>query len=70
VAAAFWQCGRDFKRAIRSPVFLKALAWAVGLHALWDSAGLIGGTMLVLTASASLSVWQFRKLLANQGYRT
>jgi protease PrsW len=70
LAAAFWQCGRSFKRAIRSKVFWVAAAWAVGLHALWNGSDMLGifgyGAMLV---PAALSVWQYRKLLLKQGYR-
>jgi hypothetical protein len=40
LAAAFWQCGRDLKRAFRSRVFGIAALWAVGMHALWNSSSL------------------------------
>jgi RsiW-degrading membrane proteinase PrsW (M82 family) len=62
VAAAFWQTGRDVGRAIRSKVFLVALAIAVGLHALWN-AHWIG-----VIISASLSASLYRKLLSRKGY--
>jgi protease PrsW len=70
LAAAFWQCGRDPRRAVRSPVFGAALAWAVGLHAVWNASVLVrhaGPGFVVLSASAS--VWQYRRLLARKGYR-
>jgi RsiW-degrading membrane proteinase PrsW (M82 family) len=43
LAAAFWQCGRDLKRAFKSRVFGIAALWAVGMHALWNSSSLFAG---------------------------
>jgi RsiW-degrading membrane proteinase PrsW (M82 family) len=70
LAAAFWQCGRDLRRAVRDRVFFQALAWSVGLHALWNAAGLVPWVGFgFVVCSASLSVWQYRLLLARKGYR-
>lgn len=41
VAAAFWQTGRDLRRAVRSRVFWVAVAWAIGLHALWNGSSML-----------------------------
>ena len=55
----------------RSRVFLVALAWSVGLHALWNAGASIAELGYGLTIlSAALSVWQYRRLLANKGFRT
>jgi RsiW-degrading membrane proteinase PrsW (M82 family) len=70
VAAAFWQCGRSLKRAAQSRTFQLACLWAVGLHALWNASapmGRIGYAFTIL--SAALSLHEYRKLLANKGYR-
>jgi len=70
LAAGFWQCNRDFRRAFRSPVFGMAALWAIGLHALWNlSATLQGGGWLLVLLSASLSLREYRRLLARNGYR-
>ena len=65
LAAAFWQNRRDLRTAVQNRQFLIALAWAVGLHALWNS-----GPILCVVISASLSVREFRRLLTNRGYRS
>ena len=85
LAAAFWQCGRNLKRAVRSKVFWVAVAWAVGLHALWNGSSMlaepesdrlnclmlccIGLGFVMMIATAVLSVWQYRRLLLGNGYR-
>lgn len=70
VAAAFWQCNRDPRRAVRSRIFGIALLWAVGLHALWNLGAVLSGLGWGLViASAVLSVRQYRELLARKGYR-
>jgi RsiW-degrading membrane proteinase PrsW (M82 family) len=70
-AAAFWQCGRDWKRAIHARVFQTALLYAIGLHALWNaSQGDESLGFLFIVASGLLSVRLYRRLLANNGYRT
>jgi RsiW-degrading membrane proteinase PrsW (M82 family) len=79
VAAAFWQCGRNFNRALGSRVFWSALGWAVGLHALWNLGGMlqeaegVPGLVVMgyglMLSSAALGVWAYRRLLLNQGYR-
>jgi RsiW-degrading membrane proteinase PrsW (M82 family) len=66
VVAAFWQEGRDVRRATRSRVFLKALAYAIGLHALWNAQMFIG--FIGPLASGYLSVRLFRQLLQNKGF--
>jgi RsiW-degrading membrane proteinase PrsW (M82 family) len=70
VTAAFWQQGRNLKRAIQSKQFLIACAWAIGLHALWNALELAPcfGYAFVF-ASALLSAREYRKLLRNKGYR-
>jgi RsiW-degrading membrane proteinase PrsW (M82 family) len=71
IAAAFWQNGRDLKRAIQARSFQIACLWAIGLHALWNASALprgFGFGFIIL--SAVLSVREYRKLLANKGYRT
>jgi RsiW-degrading membrane proteinase PrsW (M82 family) len=69
LAAAFWQNGRDLKRAVHSKSFGIACLWAVGLHGLWN-ASVFGGFGYGCTIlSAVLSVREYRKLLANKGYR-
>ena len=65
LAAAFWQNGRNLQTAVQNRQFLIALAWAVGLHALWNS-----GPILCLVISGTLSVREFRRLLTNRGYRS
>ncbi|GDY07063.1 hypothetical protein LBMAG52_05490 [Planctomycetia bacterium] len=65
VAAAFWQSGRDLRTAVKNRQFQMAVLWAVGLHALWN-AGLAPG----IAISAYFSVREFRRLLANRGYRS
>jgi len=70
LAAGFWQCNRDWRRAIRSRVFGLAAAWAVGLHCLWNlGASLPGYGWLLIVLSASLSLKEYRKLLSKNGYR-
>ena len=64
VSAAFWQCGRDLRTAVKNRAFQIAVLWAVGLHALWN-AGMLPG----IAISAYFSVREFRRLLANRGYR-
>src|SRR5262249_8961029 len=70
VAAAFWQHGRNLRRAAHSKSFWIACLWAVGLHALWNASALLstGGYALVIL-SAILSVHEYRRLLLNKGYR-
>jgi len=70
LAAAFWQCGRDLRRAVQTPLFWFALAWAVGLHGLWNANAVGGLGWGLLVVSASLSVWQYRLLLNRKGYRS
>lgn len=65
IAAAFWQCGRDLRTAVKNRQFQMAVLWAVGLHALWN-AGMAPG----IAISAYFSVREFRHLLANRGYRS
>jgi len=65
LAAAFWQCGRDLPTAIKKRPFQMAFLWAIGLHALWNC-----GSILGIAISATLSLREFRRLLANQGYRS
>jgi len=77
VAAAFWQNGRSLKRALNSRSFGVACLWAVGLHGLWNlgtifhgfkyGCGIYGYGISIL--SAILSVREYRRLLANKGYR-
>ncbi|MBI1832755.1 MAG: PrsW family intramembrane metalloprotease [Planctomycetes bacterium] len=69
VTAAFWQNGRDLGRAFRTRSFLIAAAWAIGLHALWNSAALCFLGWFLVIVSASLSAWQYRLLLVAKGYR-
>ncbi len=85
LAAAFWQCGRNLKRAVRSKGFWIAVAWAVGLHALWNGSSMLTesdadhfgcvqlGFVLfgyaMMLVTAALSVWQYRRLLLHHGYR-
>jgi RsiW-degrading membrane proteinase PrsW (M82 family) len=70
LAAAFWQCHCNAGRAFRSRAFGVAAAWAVGLHALWNLGSTVGwGTWLFVTISASLSVREYQRLLAKNGYR-
>jgi RsiW-degrading membrane proteinase PrsW (M82 family) len=70
VAAAFWQNGRSLKRAFQSRSFQIAGLWAIGLHALWNASAVIPDIGFgFIIASAALSVWQYRKLLLNKGYR-
>jgi RsiW-degrading membrane proteinase PrsW (M82 family) len=70
LAAAFWQCGRDFRRAVRSREFWTAAGLAVGLHALWNASTLLKdfgfGCVIV---SGLLSLREYRKLLLRRGYR-
>jgi RsiW-degrading membrane proteinase PrsW (M82 family) len=71
LAAGFWQCGRDVRRAVRSREFWIAAGLAVGLHALWNASTLLTGfgfTCVVL--SGLLSLHEYRKLLLRRGYRT
>ena len=71
IAAAFWQNGRDLRRAIQARNFQIACLWAIGLHALWNASTLIpyfGYGFIIL--SAVLSVREYRKLLAAKGYRS
>jgi RsiW-degrading membrane proteinase PrsW (M82 family) len=71
LAAAFWQCGRDLRRAVRSRVFGIAALWAVGLHALWNAGATMKGfTFTCMILSAMLSVREYRRLLDRKGYRT
>lgn len=65
VAAAFWQSGRDLRTAVKNRQFQIAVLWAVGLHAVWN-AGLAPG----IAISAYFSLREFRRLLANRGYRS
>jgi RsiW-degrading membrane proteinase PrsW (M82 family) len=78
LAAAFWQCGRDLRRAVRSKTFGIAFLWAVGLHGLWNASSLVRAHTLleeiflilaVMVPSAVLSVREYRRLLARKGYR-
>ena len=70
LAAAFWQAGRDPRRVWRDRRFLVALAWVVGLHALWNLGAGLGGVGLPLTAaSAYLSLREYRNLLSVRGFR-
>jgi len=70
LAAAFWQCHCDVSRAVRSRAFGIAAAWAVGLHALWNLGGTWGAASWLLpVVSASLSVREYQRLLARNGYR-
>gem|GEM_PF-1219212 len=64
VSAAFWQSGRDLRKAVKNRQFQIALLWAIGLHALWN-----GGYLPGMIISGFLSVREFRRLLANRGYR-
>jgi RsiW-degrading membrane proteinase PrsW (M82 family) len=71
IAAAFWQCGRDLRRAVRERTFQIAVLWGVGLHALWNASATIPGFGIgCVILSAILSVREYRKLLLNKGYRT
>jgi RsiW-degrading membrane proteinase PrsW (M82 family) len=70
LAAAFWQCGRDLRRAVKSRTFQIAFLWAIGLHALWNVSGIVpvfGLGFVILSAAAGFR--EFRRLLANKGYR-
>jgi RsiW-degrading membrane proteinase PrsW (M82 family) len=70
IGAAFWQSGRDLKRAIRSQPFQMACLWAIGLHALWNASALVAHLGYGFTiVSAVLSAREYRKLLARKGYR-
>ncbi|MBI3822035.1 MAG: PrsW family intramembrane metalloprotease [Planctomycetes bacterium] len=69
LTAAFWQYGRNFRLASRSRGFWIAVAWAIGLHALWNAPGCGGIGYGILFLSAGLSIWQYRKLLLARGYR-
>jgi RsiW-degrading membrane proteinase PrsW (M82 family) len=85
LAAAFWQVGRNIKQAVRSRVFWVAAAWAVGLHALWNGSAMLSESgserldcftvcsiflgFVLMIGTAVLSVWQYRRLLLNNGYR-
>jgi protease PrsW len=81
LAAAFWQCGRDLRRAVKARTFQIAFLWAVGLHAVWNASAigsLVGEkdspavTVLsfgFIILSAVAGVREFRRLLANKGYR-
>jgi RsiW-degrading membrane proteinase PrsW (M82 family) len=70
LAAGFWQCNRDLKRAFTSKVFGMAALWAIGLHALWNFSEMFDNAgWLCLLASASLSVHEYRRLLLKNGYR-
>jgi len=64
VAAAFWQEGRNVRRAFQSRTFLKAVGIAIGLHALWNAP--LGP--IAIGASAVLSVMVYKKLLAQQAF--
>jgi RsiW-degrading membrane proteinase PrsW (M82 family) len=71
IAAAFWQNGRNLKRAMQAKTFGIACLWAIGLHGLWNASALqtgIGFGFIIL--SAMLSLHEYRKLLARKGYRT
>jgi RsiW-degrading membrane proteinase PrsW (M82 family) len=71
VAAAFWQCGRDLRRAMHSRAFGIAGLWAVGLHGLWNASVVLPGFGWGCTLlSAILSVREYRRLLARKGYRS
>src|SRR5262249_13680971 len=80
LAAAFWQCGRNLRRAVHSRTFQVAFLWAVGLHAVWNASalgevlkGVSEGLQVLflgfIVLSAIAGVWEFRRLLANKGYR-
>lgn len=70
LAAAFWQFGRDLRSAWRDRRFRVALAFAVGLHALWNvGAGVAILDVLAVAASAYLSWREYRRLLGAHGYR-
>ncbi len=70
LAAAFWQAGRDPRRVWQDRRFRVALAWAVGLHALWNlGAGLAGWGILLTATSAYFSLREYRQLLRARGYR-
>ena len=67
-AAAFWQCGRDLRRAVKSKKFQTAFLTAVGLHALWNLGSVIPmAGWLCVGASAYLSVRVYRRRLASRG---
>jgi len=63
-AAAFWQSGRDLRIAVKNRQFQIAMLWAIGLHALWN-----GGHIPGMLISGYFSLREFRRLLANRGYR-
>jgi RsiW-degrading membrane proteinase PrsW (M82 family) len=80
LAGAFWQCGRDLRRAVKARPFQMAFLWAVGLHAVWNASALseivdpkseilqlLGFGFVILSAFAGMR--EFRRLLANKGYR-
>jgi RsiW-degrading membrane proteinase PrsW (M82 family) len=70
LAAAFWQCGRDLRRAVKARTFQIAFLWAVGLHAIWNVSGVVpvfGWGFIILSGIAGIR--EFRRLLANKGYR-
>jgi RsiW-degrading membrane proteinase PrsW (M82 family) len=70
LAAAFWQCGRNLRRATHSRTFQIAFLWAIGLHAIWNASAVVpifGWGFIVLSGVAG--VREFRRLLANKGYR-
>jgi RsiW-degrading membrane proteinase PrsW (M82 family) len=69
LAAAFWQCGRDLRRAVRSRTFGIAALWAVGLHGLWNASAVAALGWGCTVLSAILSVREYRRLLARKGYR-
>jgi RsiW-degrading membrane proteinase PrsW (M82 family) len=74
LAAAFWQCGRDFRRAVRSREFWIAVGVAIGLHGLWNSASLLkefGPQAYIPTiVSGLVSLHEYRRLLRRRGYRS
>ncbi len=65
VCAAFWECGRDIRTAIRDPRFLKALGLAIALHGLWDCN--LEGVSTTM-ASAAISAYVYRSRLLRRGY--
>jgi RsiW-degrading membrane proteinase PrsW (M82 family) len=69
IAAAFWQNGRSLKRALSSRGFGIACLWGIGLHGLWNASAVFDGGLILTVVSAVLSVREYRKLLANKGYR-